>query len=154
RFRQSALTAACSGRFTADWREGHGELEPANLLVDRVRRRVRDPHRRLDFDDHEYLEELPPSWAWAALGDVIQELRNGISTKPNLDPPGHPILRISATRPGKVLLDDIRYLPNANDLVRLYRLRDGDLLFTRYNGSLDLLGVCGMVRGLGKRFLL
>jgi type I restriction enzyme S subunit len=27
-------------------------------------------------------------------------------------------------------------------------------LFTRYNGSLELLGVCGMVRGLGKRILL
>src|SRR5215831_7723965 len=79
------------------------------------------------------------------MGDVwrlIMELRNGISTKPNPEPPGHPILRISATRPGRVLLDDVRYLSESDDLVGMYCLRDGDLLFTRYNGSLDLLGVC------------
>jgi type I restriction enzyme S subunit len=154
RFRQAVLAAACSGRLTAEWREKQGELEPADLLVDRVRRRFRDRERQPDLVDHESLEELPPPWMWAAFGEVIEELRNGISTKPNSDPPGHPILRISATRPGKVLLDDIRYLPNGDELVNSYRLRDGDLLFTRYNGSLDLLGVCGMVRGLRKRTLL
>jgi type I restriction enzyme, S subunit len=154
RFRQSVLAAACSGRLTADWRREQGELEPANLLVDRVRRHLGHRDTQPGLIDPESLEGLPPPWTWAAFGDVIEELRNGISTKPNPDPPGHPILRISATRPGKVLLEDIRYLPNADELVKLYRLRDGDLLFTRYNGSLDLLGVCGMVRGLSKRTLL
>jgi type I restriction enzyme S subunit len=135
RFRQSVLAAACSGRLTADWREKQTELK-------RNAKRVEGP------------ESIPDSWAWAVFGDLISELRNGISIKPNPDPPGYPILRISATRPGKVLLDDVRYLPDADDMGKVYRLRDGDLLFTRYNGSLDLLGVCGMVRGLGKRKLL
>lgn len=45
-------------------------------------------------------------------------------------------------------LDDIRYLPDSNSLIESYRLRDRDLLFTRYNGSIELLGVCGMVRNL------
>jgi type I restriction enzyme S subunit len=134
RFRQAVL-AACSGRLTENWREEQTDLEPAQ-------------------DSLEGPEKLPDSWAWATFGDLIGELRNGISTKPNPEPPGHPILRISSTRPGRVLLDDIRYLPDADDLVEVYGLRDGDLLFTRYNGSLDLLGVCGMVRGLGKRTLL
>jgi type I restriction enzyme S subunit len=135
RFRQAVLAAACSGRLTADWREEQTELKPPQ-------------------GSPEGLEDLPDSWAWATFGDLISELRNGISTKPNPDPPGHPILRISSTRSGRVLLDDIRYLPNADDLVEVYGLRDRDLLFTRYNGSLELLGVCGMVRGLGKRTLL
>jgi len=135
RFRQSVLAAACSGRLTADWREEQTELQPAQ-------------------GSFEGPEDLPETWTWATFGDLIGELRNGISTKPNPDPPGHPILRISSTRPGRVLLDDIRYLPHADDLIEVYALRDRDLLFTRYNGSLELLGVCGMVRGLGKRTLL
>jgi type I restriction enzyme S subunit len=135
RFRQAVLAAACSGRLTAEWRVEKTELEPG--------------HDRLEGP-----EKLPNSWGWAMFGDLISELRNGISTKPNPKPPGHPILRISSTRPRRVLLDDVRYLPDADDLVEVYGLRDGDLLFTRYNGSLDLLGVCGMVQGLGKRTLL
>jgi type I restriction enzyme S subunit len=153
RFRQSVLAAACSGRLTADWREEQDELEPAELLIDRILKLAGKNQMRNDRNGQGGLEELPKGWAWAPFGDLIQELRNGIGTKPNPDPPGHPILRISAVRPGKVILDDIRFHPDADDLVALYRLRDGDLLFTRYNGSLDLLGVCGMVRGLKNRTL-
>jgi type I restriction enzyme S subunit len=81
-------------------------------------------------------------------------LRNGISTKPELSPPGSSILRISAVRSGSVSLNEHRFLPHGVDLLAEYGLRDGDLLFTRYNGSLELLGVCGMVRGLGNASML
>jgi Restriction endonuclease S subunits len=87
-------------------------------------------------------------------GSLITELRNGVSPKPNQAPPGIPILRINAARPGQVSLDTERYLPDAEDLLERFAIRDGDLLFTRYNGSIELLGVCGMVRGLGNRTML
>jgi type I restriction enzyme S subunit len=85
---------------------------------------------------------------------VISELKNGLSTKPGQQPPGNPILRINAVRPCDVSFDDLRYLPDTDELLPIYSLRDGDLLFTRYNGSLDLLGVCGMVSGLEGRVML
>ncbi|HVU04301.1 MAG TPA: restriction endonuclease subunit S [Polyangiaceae bacterium] len=99
-------------------------------------------------------QELPEGWASVPFDEVLVELRNGISTRPELEPPGTPILRINAVRPGRVVLDDLRYLPDGQALAASFSVRDGDLLFTRYNGSLDLLGVCGMVRGLGKSTLL
>lgn len=99
-------------------------------------------------------EELPEGWTEAPLAELITELRNGISTRPSLAPPGTPILRISAARPGGVSLNDCRYLPKGDSLLDVYGLRDTDLLFTRYNGSIELLGVCGMVRGLGQAALL
>jgi type I restriction enzyme, S subunit len=123
------VAAACSGKLTENWRA-----------------------RRKSYTEE--ADELPPSWQKVRFGDLIEELRNGISTRPNLAGPGTPILRISATRSGAVDLSDHRFLPDADDLHGLYGLRDGDLLFTRYNGSLDLLGVCGMVRELGSRHLL
>ncbi len=100
------------------------------------------------------IEELPEGWTTVSFGQVLSELRNGISTRPAIHPPGTPILRISAARPGVVDLRDCRFLQNVGDLHATYALRDGDLLFTRYNGSIDLLGVCGMVRGLGDSVLL
>src|SRR5258708_38910406 len=89
---------------------------------------------------------VPASWAWVRFGSVIGELRNGVPLRPNIAPPGIPMLRISAARPGSVDLADVRYMPKGNEFLPVYALCDDDLLFTRYNGSIELLGVCGMVR--------
>jgi type I restriction enzyme S subunit len=37
--------------------------------------------------------------------------------------------------------------------VEPYRLRIGDLLFTRYNGSLEFVGVCGLIRTISVKGL-
>ena len=101
-------------------------------------------------------DELPEGWAEAPLSDLITELRNGISTRPSLEPPGTPILRISAARAGGVALNDRRYLPDGDKLLGTFGLRgSGPPVHARYNGSLEAsLGVCGMVRGLGAEPLL
>ncbi|MEX0753949.1 MAG: hypothetical protein WD556_02375 [Actinomycetota bacterium] len=157
RFRQAVLAAACSGRVTADWRD-------ERLPVDRVGRGavdgIRLARRGLPKSmDPEVIprpegEETPASWDWVRLGSVIGELRNGVSVAPAMEPPGVPTLRISAVRAGVVDLEDHRFLRDDPSKWQAFAIREGDLLFTRYNGSLALLGVCGMVRGLGKRFIL
>lgn len=91
--------------------------------------------------------ELPPGWAWAKVGEVLVEVRNGISTKPDAEH-GLRILRISAVRPSRLDLGDVRYLPSYKEEFRTYELRNGDLLFTRYNGNRELVGACAQVRGL------
>jgi type I restriction enzyme S subunit len=141
-FRQAILSAACSGKLTEDWRADE------TLVFSSV-----SGPETPSFDDSD-LPQLPESWKWDRFDLVLTELKNGISTKPEIGPPGLPILRISAVRPGRVLLEDHRFLTDADELVETYGLRNNDLLFTRYNGSLDLLGVCGMVRGLNQMVLL
>lgn len=56
------------------------------------------------------MSELPDGWAMAALGELVTEVRNGISAKPSSED-GLPILRISAVRPLKLDATDVRYLP-------------------------------------------
>lgn len=95
-------------------------------------------------------EHLPAGWTWATLDDVIVSMRNGISTKP-VGNDGIPILRISAVRPNALDLTDIRYLEAEPDGNVDYTLRTGDLLFTRYNGTRSLVGVCAHVpEGVGR----
>lgn len=78
---------------------------------------------------------------------LIKEMRNGLSPKPNDDGLGYPILRISSVRSSEVDTSDIRYL-ECDELTRdRYALKADDLLFTRYNGSLDFVGVCGLFKG-------
>ena len=97
----------------------------------------------------EDLPELPAGWEWTTLGEVVRELKNGLfSGSPSVEPPGIPILRISAVRQREVAFSGMRFAQRSLEEVQDYLLRDRDLLFTRYNGTLDLVGVCGLVRNL------
>jgi type I restriction enzyme S subunit len=54
----------------------------------------------------------------------------------------------------EVNLKDIRYYqPIKGENLDYYLLKDGDLLFTRYNGSKAFVGVCGMVNKLTEKRL-
>lgn len=86
--------------------------------------------------------------AKAPLGNLIREMRNGLSAKPNENGKGLPILRISSVRASSVDQVDVRFLECTDTEKNRYSLRAGDLLFTRYNGSLELVGVCGLIRQL------
>jgi type I restriction enzyme, S subunit len=89
--------------------------------------------------------ELPEGWRMVRLGDVATEVRNGIATKPDAEQ-GTPILRISAVRPMSFNSKDVRYLTGSRAQWDQYRLRMDDLLFTRYNGNPELVGVCARVQ--------
>jgi len=96
-------------------------------------------------EDWRVLNSTTEPWQKARLEDLIQEMRNGLAAKPDENPEGRKILRISAVRPGVLDTTDHRYLTTDESNAKLYELRKGDLLFTRYNGSLEYVGVCAMV---------
>jgi superfamily II DNA or RNA helicase/restriction endonuclease S subunit len=91
---------------------------------------------------------LPRGWDEASLADIAADIRNGISAKPADEPPGVPILRISAVRAGRVNLEDTRFHQGSEAETQSYLLREHDLLFVRYNGNPELTAACGMVRAL------
>ncbi len=83
-------------------------------------------------------------WSASRLGDIASSVRNGVSIKPGGES-GTRILRISAVRPMALDLDDVRCLAQPRDEFETFQLAAGDVLFTRYNGSVDLVGVCAVV---------
>lgn len=87
-------------------------------------------------------EGSPTAWKDVTLQEVISEMRNGLAQKPTEQPPGAKILRIGAVRAGQLDLNDHRYLEVSEKEALQYALRKDDLLFTRYNGSLEFVGVC------------
>jgi type I restriction enzyme, S subunit len=91
--------------------------------------------------------QLPPGWASTTLGEVATRIRNGIfASRPTAGPDGVPILRISSVRPGALDLDDRRFVQDLEDgRAEDFFLAKGDLLFTRYNGSRHLVGICARV---------
>lgn len=89
--------------------------------------------------------ELPSGWMWVKLGELMESVRNGYSKKPD-DKGVFPILRISSVRPFKIDLGDVRFLERP--LNEANSINENDLLFTRYNGSRDFVGVCARVPAL------
>lgn len=93
-------------------------------------------------------------WAVRSLGDVLLSLRNGcFVSRPKADPPGLPILRISAVRPLALDPSAIRYAPGDFERSTVYRVETGDLLFTRYSGNPDYVGACAVVPSAAAGYL-
>lgn len=155
RYRQSVLKAAVTGELTAGDREsGRFAGESGGALLQRVLERRFAPAAAAGRGGMPVevaaaaLPALPANWAWASLDQLCGQIGNGLSRKPAHEPPGTPILRISAVRPLAVDAGDLRYY-QAEHGERLdgYFVKTGDLLFTRYNGSRELVGVSGVYRG-------
>ena len=117
RYRAAVLKAAVEGKLTEDWRAQHPDAEPASVLLDRI---LTDRHRKWEQDqlarfaqagkqppkgwrekfpkpvrvDVSELPQLPLSWCWAAVDQVIGFLRNGLSQKPTGTSGGHRILSL------------------------------------------------------------
>ena len=93
RFRQSILAAACSGRLTADWRDGHPSVMAAPGLLERLRAmrqraltngrggeqagvgtRAGRPTNRPNPD---FQAEMPESWTIASMDDLTTHITSG-----------------------------------------------------------------------------
>jgi len=154
RYRAAVLKAACEGRLV----ETEAELarkedrpyETGAALLTRIlseRRKNwqgRGKYKEPVAPEADGLIAVPGGWAWATLDQLLGLMRNGISVKPDAES-GLPILRISAVRALSVNLSEVRYLNAKMSDYPDYILTEGDLLFTRYNGNPNLVGVCGVV---------
>lgn len=85
-------------------------------------------------------------WALEPLSDLLKSLRNGVFvSRPSSDPPGAPILRISAVRPRALDAADVRFADLPPEQSEGYRIEAEDLLFTRYSGNPKYVGACAVV---------
>lgn len=90
------------------------------------------------------LVETEGGWQTVKLGEIALSVRNGYSHKPDAES-GTRIFRISAVRPMELAADDVRFLSGKPIDYGTFLTEAGDVLFTRYNGSRDYVGVCAMV---------
>ena len=134
RFRQSVLAAACSGKLTADWREKSTQ----SILV---------------FSDAEDIGSgIPESWRIVAVRDVIGGLKYGTSKKCDYPRRGVPVLRIPNIADGVINQSDMKYAHLDPDELEQLRLRVGDVLLIRSNGSVSLVGKTALVRETERDF--
>jgi len=64
RFRQSVLAAAFRGDLTADWREENPDVEPASVLLERIRSDRRDLWEKAELERMQAQGKLPKNDQW------------------------------------------------------------------------------------------
>lgn len=88
-------------------------------------------------------------WDKHCFSDLMSEVRNGYGLKPD-DAGDYRILKISAVRPLHLELSESRF--NKMPFPAEDTIAENDLLFTRYNGSKEYVGVCAVVPALTEQF--
>jgi type I restriction enzyme, S subunit len=123
--RKSLLNAAVTGKLTEEWRAASA----TNAM------KISDAD---DVDEATALTEVPGSWSWCKVANVIDETTYGTSIKCGRDSHGVPVLRMGNIREdGSLALDDLKYAPFGSADIPM--LEPGDVLFNRTN-SAELLG--------------
>jgi type I restriction enzyme S subunit len=125
-FRQSVLTAACTGRLTAKWRvSNHSPMTQTPLRSNAVQ-----------------LAETPDEWQWRHLGDIA-DIQGGIQKGARLRPGDPtrevPYLRVANVQRGWLDMSEIKTIAVPEAIASKLALRPGDILFNE-GGDRDKLG--------------
>lgn len=128
--------------------------EPASVLLARIRkekeRLVKEGKlKKKDLEvkpisEDEIPFEIPDSWEWCRVEDIIYPPKYGTSNK-SLSNGAVPVLRMGNIQDGEIVFDKLVYSNDISDNEK-YNLTNGDLLFNRTN-SAELVGKTGIYRG-------
>lgn len=163
RFRQSVLAAAFRGDLTADWREENPDVEPASVLLERIRedrykrweselyRRNRNPqkasYRESEGLMSKNLSELPETWVWVKVEEVGRvQLGRQRSPKNHTGDYMRPYLRAANVFENRIDTSDVLKMNFAPEEYETFKLEIGDILLNE-GQSKELVGRPAMYRG-------
>lgn len=149
RLRQQILQEAIEGKLTAYWRAQNPDVEPASELLKRIAAEkvqlVKDKKTKAQkplpsIADEEKPFELPHGWEWCRLGGLVESYQNGISKRTGSSGIPVVVLRLADIKNHEVSLVKPREIVLNETEQEKYSLQDSDILITRVNGSIDIVG--------------
>ena len=145
KLRSFILDQAVRGNLTADWRQAHPDVEPASALLDRIREEKKElvkagktkKQKELPpVEPDEVPFEVPKTWEWVRLGDVLHSLRIGpfgsLLHKRDYVEDGIPVVNPQHYLAGSIENRPSSTIPasKAREL-SVYELRSGDVVTAR-----------------------
>jgi type I restriction enzyme S subunit len=155
RYKASVLKAAVEGKLTEEWRKEHSDIEPASELLKRIlaerRKKWEKEHPGKKYKepaepDTSNLPVLPKGWVWVTVEQLSNNVQYGSSSKTNNNQKGIPVLRMGNIVDGRLVLNNLKYLPKKHPEFPELLLKNGDLLFNRTN-SPELVGKTAIYKG-------
>jgi type I restriction enzyme S subunit len=123
--------------------------EPASKLLERIasekQQLIKDGKIKKQKPLSPITEEekpfvLPSGWEWAYLNSLLPQFQNGASSRGDKGGKDVIVLRLADIKNWKVSLNDTRTLEIAEETIKRYSLKKGDVLIIRVNGSADIVG--------------
>jgi type I restriction enzyme S subunit len=153
RYRAAVLKAACEGRLVP---QDPGD-EPADHLLARIlaeRRRqwqAANPGKKYTDPAAPQRDDLPPlpsGWVWVRVEQIIAEQPTNGRSATTVEN-GFPVLRLTAIQHGTINLSERKLgAITAKDATPFF-VQEEDFFISRGNGSLHLVGRCGLVEQSG-----
>ena len=147
--KNSILQLAIQGKLVAQ----DANDEPASVLLERIKaekkklieeKKIKKEKPLAEITEDEKPFEIPNSWVWVRIGDVICPAKYGTSNKSEIS--GKiPVLRMGNIQDGEIVYDKLVYSNNEEDNKK-YLLDKYDILFNRTN-SAELVGKSAIYRG-------
>ncbi|MFE9704550.1 restriction endonuclease subunit S [Streptomyces sp. NPDC005930] len=133
-------------RIVAELEEQSSRLDAAEGYAAKVRKKLLtyQASRELELvpapDGDTARNALPEGWRMVQLSDISYSSGYGTSAKCSYVGRGDGVLRIPNIQGGSIDAADLKYALDADLDLTSYRVRAGDLLVVRTNGSRDLIG--------------
>ncbi len=160
--RQQILQEAIEGKLTTDWRATSQKVEPVSKLLEDIAaekadlikvKKMKKQKPLLAISDEEKPFELPKSWKWCRLGELLYENpRNGYSPKTVDFETQTKTLKLGATTSGSFDCSQIKYIDEDIPEDSHLWLERGDILIQRSN-SLEHVGVSAIYTGEDYEFI-
>lgn len=99
-----------------------------------------------EINKNEKLMDLPQSWECVKFSELLFSIRGGTTIPPIDQETKYPVLRSSSVRQSHINYSDIRYISEEKNTKKADFIEQGDLLFSRLNGSIEFVGNCALVK--------
>ncbi len=149
KLRQQILQEAIEGKLTKDWRANNPDIEPVSELLKRIQaekeqlindKKIKKQKPLSPISEEEKPFELPKGWAWCRLGVLVESYQNGISKRGGGNGVETVVLRLADIKNYSICLDNTRNLILDTKELDRFLVEDEDILVTRVNGSVDIVG--------------
>lgn len=151
--KKAILQEAITGKLTETWRKTTVVEETGKQLLDRI---IEERNKKLlaeweekvktnpkakkptpivasEIEEDEIPFEIPESWCWCRLGDVVYKLTDGTHRTPKYVEKGVPFLSVKNLSSGKIDFSNIKYITEEEheELYKRCNPEKGDMLLTK-----------------------
>jgi type I restriction enzyme, S subunit len=147
--RQQILQDAIEGKLTAEWRAANPDVEPASELLKRITtekgqlvkdKKIKPQNPIPPISEEEKPFKLPDRWLWTRLGYLVESYHNGLSKRSGSKGVPVIVLRLADINNYQICFDSQREIVLDENEQAKYSLLENDILITRVNGSVDIVG--------------
>ena len=165
KYRQTILQEAIEGKLTKGWREGNRDIKPASELLKHIaaekaelvkQKKIRRQNPPSEIKPDEIPFEIPKTWQWCRLGDILTFTDSGWS--PACPPKSATenswgVLKTTAIQ--KLFFDQTKNkgLPATLTPRPEYEVKAGELLITRA-GPANRVGICCCIETTRSKLML